>query len=140
MPIFNNYLKLKDALVGDDFEAASKASAELQNSLNALENANFQDLAGEALESYTSRLETYLNSMTEAADIAALRDEFDEVSQVMIRMAQSFKPFGERLFIQHCPMANQDRGADWLSLSEEIRNPYYGSMMLKCGEVTGTVE
>lgn len=36
---------------------------------------------------------------------------------------------------QHCPMADQDRGANWLSKEEAIVNPYFGESMLGCGEV-----
>ena len=31
-------------------------------------------------------------------------------------------------------MANEGKGAFWLSQDEEINNPYYGAMMLRCGE------
>jgi len=31
-------------------------------------------------------------------------------------------------------------GANWLSFSEKVRNPYYGSQMLNCGEITGVIE
>jgi hypothetical protein len=32
-------------------------------------------------------------------------------------------------------MAFDDQGADWLSAEEQIRNPYFGDKMLKCGLV-----
>jgi Cu(I)/Ag(I) efflux system membrane fusion protein len=35
----------------------------------------------------------------------------------------------------HCPMVYGETGADWLQDSEPLLNPYFGSMMLKCGEV-----
>jgi Cu(I)/Ag(I) efflux system membrane fusion protein len=38
-------------------------------------------------------------------------------------------------YIQKCPMANNNKGAVWLSMEEEIRNPYYGDAMLTCGSV-----
>jgi len=38
-----------------------------------------------------------------------------------------------KLYEQFCPM--YDGGTAWLSTKEEIRNPYYGSQMLKCGKV-----
>lgn len=41
----------------------------------------------------------------------------------------------EPIYEQYCPMYDSDRGATWLSLNEEIKNPYFGSKMLKCGEV-----
>ena len=37
--------------------------------------------------------------------------------------------------IAYCPMVRQS----WLQKDEKIRNPYYGSTMLECGEFkTGT--
>jgi hypothetical protein len=35
--------------------------------------------------------------------------------------------------IAHCPMVD----GDWIQEGKEVRNPYYGSEMLECGEVTG---
>ena len=32
-------------------------------------------------------------------------------------------------------MADNDKGADWLSKEEPIINPYFGESMLSCGEV-----
>jgi len=37
-------------------------------------------------------------------------------------------------------MADDNKGADWLSLEKEIRNPYFGSGMLTCGEVTTIIK
>jgi Cu(I)/Ag(I) efflux system membrane fusion protein len=37
-------------------------------------------------------------------------------------------------------MANNDQGANWLSTYSEIRNPYFGDMMLSCGETHDTIE
>jgi hypothetical protein len=32
-------------------------------------------------------------------------------------------------------MAKNNEGAFWLSASDQIRNPYFGDKMLKCGSV-----
>jgi Cu(I)/Ag(I) efflux system membrane fusion protein len=42
------------------------------------------------------------------------------------------------VYKEYCPMAFDNKGAYWLSESEEIRNPYFGKSMLTCGEVTTT--
>ena len=39
------------------------------------------------------------------------------------------------VYKQYCPMADEDRGAYWLSKEKEVLNPYFGDAMLKCGEV-----
>ena len=36
-------------------------------------------------------------------------------------------------------MAFNNRGADWLSNEAQIRNPYFGDKMMKCGSVTGKI-
>ena len=45
----------------------------------------------------------------------------------------------DTFYVQHCPMANDNNGADWLSKEKEIKNPYYGDKMLKCGMVSETI-
>lgn len=37
-------------------------------------------------------------------------------------------------------MANDEKGATWLSKENVVKNPYYGSMMLSCGKVTETIK
>jgi membrane fusion protein, copper/silver efflux system len=51
-------------------------------------------------------------------------------------MTESFGLEIDKVYRQFCPMAFDDKGAFWLSESDEILNPYFGDMMLNCGEVT----
>jgi Cu(I)/Ag(I) efflux system membrane fusion protein len=37
-------------------------------------------------------------------------------------------------------MANGDAGAYWFSKDKDIKNPYFGDEMLKCGETKETLE
>ncbi|WP_051935773.1 efflux RND transporter periplasmic adaptor subunit [Salegentibacter sp. Hel_I_6] len=138
--VFDKYFELKDALVEDDFKNASGTLEALENSLATIDNSKFENSAADAFKNYKRELQMHLSDLKASEDISAFRDGFDEFSAVIIRMAKSFKPFDERVYIQHCPMANNDKGANWLSFSEEIRNPYYGSAMLNCGEVTDTIK
>ncbi|MCB0295126.1 MAG: DUF3347 domain-containing protein, partial [Calditrichaeota bacterium] len=34
----------------------------------------------------------------------------------------------------HCPMAFDNKGADWLQDKQGVENPYFGSAMFRCGE------
>ena len=72
--------------------------------------------------------------------IEEIRNSFQQVSNAMISLTSSFKPFDKLLYVQHCPMADNNKGADWLSLSKEIKNPYFGNAMLSCGEVISTMQ
>lgn len=78
--------------------------------------------------------------MNKETDVAGWRDEFVSLSTVLIRWVMEFgNPGTEKVYVQHCPMANSDQGADWLSMDEDIRNPYYGSQMLTCGITEDTL-
>ena len=43
------------------------------------------------------------------------------------------------LYQQYCPMYNKNKGGYWLSDSQEIKNPLFGSKMLTCGSVKETI-
>ena len=58
----------------------------------------------------------------------------------MVAMAMNSKSPSENLYVQRCPMANSNQGAVWLSLDEEIRNPYFDSGMLTCGSVVQVIQ
>jgi Cu(I)/Ag(I) efflux system membrane fusion protein len=44
------------------------------------------------------------------------------------------------LFVASCPMANGGKGGQLLQSDETVANPYYGSMMLRCGSIDSEVE
>ena len=50
---------------------------------------------------------------------------------------QLVKTFGgeQKLYYDHCPMYNNNKGAYWLSETKEIANPYLGKAMPTCGTV-----
>jgi hypothetical protein len=119
--IFNAYLALKDALVATDGEKVSAEAKKLEALLTD--------------DAYTS-IKADVQKIAESTDPKAQRDSFDDLSDQMITLAKNSELTAGNLFLQHCPMANGNKGANWLSLSEEIRNPYFGDKMLKCGSVT----
>lgn len=85
---------------------------------------------------------TMLAAVTKASvakDIKGIRAEFIAISNHLIESAKSHG-YDETLFVQFCPMADSNKGAYWLSKSKDILNPYFGSMMLKCGSVKDTIE
>ena len=44
------------------------------------------------------------------------------------------------IFVEHCPMANNGEGGDWLASEKKINNPYYGKEMLECGSVVEEIK
>ncbi|MFO7525403.1 MAG: hypothetical protein R6W68_08115, partial [Ignavibacteriaceae bacterium] len=74
--------------------------------------------------------------ISKAKDLEEQRIHFKKLSDVIIETADNFGLKINMVYVQFCPMAFDDKGAYWLSESEEIFNPYFGDEMLTCGEVT----
>jgi Cu(I)/Ag(I) efflux system membrane fusion protein len=130
------YLSLKDALVADNFEQAKKESRLLLTAVRSIDMSS----AGETYASFwkrnASEMMDLLQSMIGAASIGEARAAFKPLSSLMIGQVRVFSPSGHSLYVQHCPMADDFNGADWLSIEQNILNPYFGASMLTCGEVT----
>jgi len=70
-------------------------------------------------------------AMGSAADLKAAREAFGPLSDAVLAAARAedWKDLGD-VKVAFCPMAKRS----WLQKGEKIRNPYYGSTMLECGE------
>jgi len=121
--IVNAYLKIKQALVGTDADAASASAKELLEETKDIEG-------GEAFAEFRSGIEKIANSR----DIATQRSLFAGLSDPVADLARNHN-LGMTLYMQYCPMAMDHEGAYWLSEKEEIFNPYFGDKMLHCGSV-----
>ncbi|MDX1683814.1 MAG: efflux RND transporter periplasmic adaptor subunit [Saprospiraceae bacterium] len=136
--IVNEYLNLKDALVESD---NSKAKAAIINIENSVESMDRPSVRGDTLL-YWNEIYDQLTSVSSdlkvAGDIAQKREGFELLSETLIKAVWSFGIEGDSLYLQHCPMVNDNTGADWLSRESYVRNPYFGNKMLKCGVTKDT--
>jgi Cu(I)/Ag(I) efflux system membrane fusion protein len=133
--LIDSYLSLKEALVKDDFDESVNQAKKLKVVLKGIPMTLFEGAAHQFWMQEGMPLRGLVDDITNADDIAEARKPFKPLSMHMISLAKAFEPFEEALFIQHCPMADDFKGADWLSTEENILNPYYGESMLTCGEV-----
>ncbi len=68
------------------------------------------------------------------------RKSFQMISEQMYDLIRTVQYDRVVVYHQYCPMAFNDLGAYWLSNESEIRNPYFGSKMLMCGEVKDSLD
>ena len=132
--VIQAYLRMKNALVAGKVEASTDAAKAMSAGLKA---TNDKLLKGEAANFWLEKkafLLQHIEQSLEAKSLDAKRENFIYLSQPLIKVADALAAPGS-LFIQYCPMANNDKGAYWLSGEQEILNPYYGDAMLRCGEV-----
>ena len=126
--ILSSYLNIKNALVtGDAASAASNADLFLRTvntiDFKVISEGNVHILANDA------------GKISATKDLKKQREYFANLSSNMATVAKSFKLSDKPVYVQYCPM----KKASWLSSEKQIRNPYYGSSMLTCGEVTETL-
>lgn len=129
--VLADYMVLKDALVATDEKAAADAGKKLESTLKSIK-----------LDSYTSEQQKELKEIVESAtehaehigrsDMAHQREHFQMLNQDVTDMV-AITGTANTLYQQFCPMYGE--GGAWLSMEKEIRNPYFGSKMMKCGEV-----
>lgn len=138
--VVNQYLSLKDALVEDK---AEKAMQSAQSMLANLSKVDMQLLQGEAHMQWmklAQSMKASLEQIKETSDIETQRAAFVSLSNKLVSSVKLYGLEKEVIYVQRCPMANNDKGAKWLSNSKEIRNPYFGEAMLKCGEVISEIK
>lgn len=114
------YFKLQAALAADDLAGAKDAVRAMMQ-----------------VTGHAGPLPELLHGLLSAEKLDALREPaFAQLSNAMIAALKKEPAELEVAVIQmHCPMAANNRGADWLQATEELRNPYFGARMLTCGEM-----
>lgn len=131
--VVSSYLKVKNALVADNSDDAASAGKELASAIQNLEGSSFTPEQKSVYDEVKGQiLEHAQHINTKAGDIAHQREHFDMLSQDVYDLVKTAKPT-QTLYKDYCPMYDK-KGAIWLSEHKDIKNPYYGSEMLTCGE------
>jgi len=132
---YNNYIKLKDALIKTDEKLAESEAKTLLAVLKKIDMKLLTD--DKAHKQWMVLAETLHSSsyvIANTSDVAVQRKQFKIVSEHLIMAVQTFG-INETSYKQYCAMADSNKGAYWLSKEKQVLNPYFGDMMLKCGEV-----
>ncbi|HEY5653932.1 MAG TPA: efflux RND transporter periplasmic adaptor subunit [Pontiella sp.] len=129
-----DYFSLQQALAGDDPDAAAAAVQKAKVSLDQIDMALLEGEAHIVWMDHLKQLNAALNLFKSANKLEAQREAFQALSQQMIKTVGVF-PINMPVYQAYCPMAFDNLGAQWLQASKDILNPYFGDMMLKCGEI-----
>tara|TARA_B100000959_G_scaffold247476_1_gene273783 strand:- start:161 stop:835 length:675 start_codon:yes stop_codon:yes gene_type:complete len=135
-------LSMQEALAADDAGSAPEfARLSYQILQNWITWDVEDDLARKKFAEIRSRLLPIYGRLSATQGIEQQRVEFDLISKELIPLLDAFGYIhdGEPLRVMHCPMAFEDRGAEWLQGPGRLANPYFGSSMLRCGTVRRTI-
>ena len=134
-PVIDAYMNLKDALIQSDASLASSKSEAFRKALEEIPVSQ-----REQTHDYWSVLHKTSKGINGNMSLEYQRKQFQTISDKLIEMVRNFDEVNGRLYVQFCPMADNDNGAFWLSKEEQVLNPYYGDKMLKCGSIKQIIE
>lgn len=129
--ILADYLSIKDALVKDSKEEAADAGSKLVSALEDFDVSGYTDSEQTELKDIILDAEEHAEHISESP-IKHQREHFKTLSKDVTDMV-AITGSEEKLYELFCPM--YDKGSAWLSASNEVKNPFYGSKMLSCGKV-----
>ena len=129
----------KDALVADDISKSKESASKFLVKLKAINMNDFKGSTHAPWMQYNRIAQNTLGEIVKMKDLNHGREQFKLLSDEMIILAKTFKPLKKTLYVIYCPMANSNKGADWLSEQKTILNPYMGNKMLRCGDLKETI-
>jgi hypothetical protein len=124
--VYQHYVHLTTALTNADVAEAKVAA-------NAIEAGAKELSEGASIASSAAKI-------TAQSDIEEQRKIYSDLSNEMIALVKKEGLQSGELYVDFCPMALNDKGANWISNKKEIINPYFGDNMLKCGEIKETIK
>lgn len=141
-PLFNDQLKaallpyfsLADALIASDANNASRHAAALNASVDQIDMNLLKGDAHMKWMTNLGELKAAAKVLGATQDIEIQRASFSRLTDVFYATFKAFRVEGIHAYYQFCPMAFDNKGAFWMSAEREIKNPYFGEQMLKCGE------
>ncbi|MFT4610788.1 MAG: Cu(I)/Ag(I) efflux system membrane fusion protein [Glaciecola sp.] len=138
--VFNDYIKLKDALVKDNSTNALSESKKLLDNLSKIDMKLLKDeVAHNHWKSLEKQIKASATLILNTTNIKEQRNDFKHLSSHLTNAIEVFG-INQKVYHQFCPMADDNNGAYWLSKEEKVINPYFGDAMLTCGEVKQVIE
>lgn len=131
-----DYMDLKDAFVESN---SAQVSALAKATYNKLKFINLEGL-GKMEKSHLNKSIEMLDAISANPNLENQRSHFVILNENFVPLAKNTEGLNEKLYIQKCPMADNNKGALWLSTQKEIRNPYYGEQMMSCGSIIDSVQ
>jgi Cu(I)/Ag(I) efflux system membrane fusion protein len=118
--ILRHYFAMRDLLAHDKTEGVGKEAKQMTQRLDGLIKVL------QAIRTASNRLK--------ADDLKQAREGFGPLSDAVLSHVKEFG-FSGAAYSFYCSMVDKS----WLQEHYQIGNPYYGSKMYKCGDMTGMV-
>lgn len=133
--VLAGYLAIKNALTNDNDKEAAAAATELSKSLKNMDKSSFNAEQIRVYNDVEADAREHADHIaSNAGNLVHQREHFETLSAEMYELVKSTGA-GQKLYYTNCPMYNNNKGANWLSETKEVKNPYLGMAMSTCGSV-----
>jgi Cu(I)/Ag(I) efflux system membrane fusion protein len=133
--VLSVYFELQQALSQDSLEQAQTLAGSLDQALSLVTADPGSREALQAWEVDRGSLVGATKGLRRSDSLEAARSRFRQISDRLTNATRKYQLGGDQPILRfHCSMAFDGEGAYWLQNREGTENPYYGSMMFRCGE------
>lgn len=138
----DQYMAVKNALVKDNPGEAKKKALLAIKELEVIDSEFLKQ--GELRKIWKKQSGLMHDALTQLSDTEELVVQRRNFGTLSTALSETIDIFGwnsvseEKLYLEFCPMVDNNKGGYWLSFDEEIKNPFFGESMLQCGEVVKT--
>ena len=140
-PLYQAYLTAAGALAADDLAAARAALERIPPAVTGADTSSLDEMGRQHWKQASDAVLFAAYEAREAKDRDRTRRHFGDLSSALTSVMETYgHALPGRVYRVHCPMALDAKGGDWLQVSDEVRNPYYGPAMLGCGDRVATYE
>lgn len=133
--VYDAYFAVKDALIKSDAKLTSAKAKDLLAAITEVKMDKLKSDEHNVWMKAVKKMTADAKSISTSSDLKKQRETFKSLTKNTYDLIKVSKP-NEVVYKQHCPMAD----ADWLSKEKAVKNPYYGSSMLTCGNVVETIK
>ncbi|HNU47816.1 MAG TPA: DUF3347 domain-containing protein [Bacteroidia bacterium] len=138
--IVDHYLHIKNGLANDNAGEAASGAKAMEDALGKLDKSLLTAGQKTAYDANEEEMKEHAAHIAKNGDnIKHQRSHFVQMSEVVYELVKNFGA-GRPVYHDHCPMARDNQGAMWISEVKEIKNPYFGSEMFKCGRVEEVIK
>lgn len=137
--VYSSYFAVKDALVKGDGKTAAAAASDLIRSVKEVQMDKLPVTQHQVWMRFMNDISYNAGQIKGTTEVNRQRVDFARLSLAMYEVMKAIRP-EYPVYYDNCPMYNEGKGADWLSKESVIKNPYYGTQMLSCGNVKETIK
>lgn len=137
--LVKSYLNMKSALANDSFDKAQSQLVDFRVEVTQSAAMNNHPEHSEMHRKHHAAMVEAVNSGSNAKTLKQLRSAFIAISDNLVNAVENQGFDKQELYLQYCPMADNKKGATWISKNKKISNPYMGQRMSTCGSTERTI-